>query len=145
MHILKGFVVSIGEQEIEVSATKSNINHIKRLGEAIDTGLTFRLDKDEFSSSTGILYQNLVNFLTLGKCIGRFCSVFVQYDNPSSSYLTPHRCRYPIIFYRVIWPKSPWQNQSNSWSHYISREVCSCRRSLAIISTGSFADRRASR
>jgi hypothetical protein len=91
MHILKGFVVSIGEQEIEVSVAKRDINHIKRLCEAINTGLTFRLDKDEFSSSTGILYQNLVNFLTLGKWIGRFCTLFVQYNNPSSFYLTPHR------------------------------------------------------
>ena len=70
MHILKGFITHIGDQSIDVSVSKRDTIHVIRLAEACgNTELQFRLDKDEFSSGTGLLYQNLVNFLTLGECI----------------------------------------------------------------------------
>ena len=70
MHILKGFITHIGDQRIEVSVSKRDLIHVKRLSEACgNEELRFRLDKDEFSSGMGLLHQNLVNFLTLGECI----------------------------------------------------------------------------
>jgi len=68
MHILKGYVVEMGEQSIDVSVSKRDIVHVKRLHDLYpNMQLQFRLDKDEFSGGFGLLYQNLVNFLTLGE------------------------------------------------------------------------------
>lgn len=68
MHILKGFVTNIAGQGIDVSVSKRDLVHVKRLSEAsTNRELTFRLDKDVFSSGMGLLYQNLLNFLTLGE------------------------------------------------------------------------------
>jgi hypothetical protein len=67
MHILKGFVTYIGEKGVEVSVSKRDIVHVRRLCETSDFEIKCRLDKDEFTNGMGLLYQNLVNFLTLGK------------------------------------------------------------------------------
>ena len=68
MHLLKGYVNQVTEHDIEISVSKRDVAHVRRLCEdSSNVALKFRLDKDEFSSGVGLLYQNLVNFLTLGK------------------------------------------------------------------------------
>eukprot|EP00804_Cyclotella_cryptica_P000970 CCRYP_012331-RB/>CCRYP_012331-RB protein AED:0.03 eAED:0.03 QI:95/1/1/1/1/1/10/663/1892 len=65
MHLSRGFVAQIREQDIDVSVSKNDIVHIKRCIDSSTERLKFRLDKDELSNGTGLLFQNLVNFLTL--------------------------------------------------------------------------------
>jgi hypothetical protein len=68
MHILKGFVEEVRDNEIDISVLKKDIVHVKRIVEIPSNGRAkFRLDKDQVSNGTGLLFQNLVNFLTLGK------------------------------------------------------------------------------
>ena len=78
MHLLKGYVNQVAENGIEISVSKRDVTHIRRIcADSSNSTPLFRLDKDEFSSGTGLLYQNLVNFLTLGKqsfhCCLRAC------------------------------------------------------------------------
>jgi hypothetical protein len=97
MHILKGCVVHISERCAEVSVSKRDVVHVKRLCEASNVGMKYRLDKDEFANGMGLLHQNLVNFLTLGKYR---CASVVMFAT-LQTYQVP--VRYTIILDRVLW------------------------------------------
>jgi hypothetical protein len=97
MHILKGCVAHISERCAEVSVSKRDVVHVKRLCEASNVGMKYRLDKDEFANGMGLLHQNLVNFLTLGKYR---CASVVMFAT-LQTYQVP--VRYTIILDRVLW------------------------------------------
>jgi len=63
MHIMKGTVVKLGSQDIYISVPKKDVGRLTRSPSNIPT--KFRLDKDEYTGSVGLLLQNLVNFFTL--------------------------------------------------------------------------------
>ena len=64
MYIMKGTVVRIGERDIYISVPKKDVGRLTR--SPSDTqSVKFRLDKDEYSGSVGLILQNLVNFFTL--------------------------------------------------------------------------------
>lgn len=69
MHILRGSVVSIGENSIDIAVRKKDALRLKRIycsshAKTERQTPTFRLDKDEFGNSVGLLLQNLINFFT---------------------------------------------------------------------------------
>ena len=74
MYILRGSVVSIGEHSIEVNIPKKDIERLQRILKQSRSGSVtqevtnfpklFRLDKDKYGNSVGLLLQNLVNFFT---------------------------------------------------------------------------------
>lgn len=74
MHILRGAVVRIGEQVIDIAVPNKDVDRFKRLVKWGDCSTLirsnadvkkFRLDKDEYVGLLGLLLQNLVNFFTL--------------------------------------------------------------------------------
>ncbi|KAL7553269.1 hypothetical protein ACHAWF_016524 [Thalassiosira exigua] len=67
MHILRGCVVAIGELDIVVAVPRKDISTLARLIDRVRNNgvVKFRLDKEEYFGSCGLLRQNLVNFFTL--------------------------------------------------------------------------------
>jgi len=69
MYILRGSVLTIDERSIGVAVPKKDLGRLKRHlrggNSNIGPSVKFRLDKDEFGNSAGLLLQNLVNFFTL--------------------------------------------------------------------------------
>ncbi|KAL9189329.1 hypothetical protein ACHAXT_011819, partial [Thalassiosira profunda] len=63
MHILRGVVAAIGEDSIAVTVQAKDVGRLRSGGGG--SGTKFRLDKDEYGGTCGLLLQNLVNFFTL--------------------------------------------------------------------------------
>jgi hypothetical protein len=69
IHILRGTIIRVGENNVDISVPSKDVNRLKRLVKISD-GLTsrrkLRIDKDENGGSLfGLLLQNLINFFTL--------------------------------------------------------------------------------
>ena len=63
MHIMKGTVVKLGEGDIYISVPRKDVGRLRSPSNT--QSVKFRLDKDEYTGSVGLLLQNLVNFFTL--------------------------------------------------------------------------------
>jgi hypothetical protein len=110
MHLLRGFVSQIREQDIDLFVSNNDIVHIKRCINSSTERLKFRLDKDELSNGTGLLFQNLVNFLTLGE---RSCCFHMEGSSDFSLNCGLKMCiRHPILLNRVS-GANPLKDQAN--------------------------------